>query len=515
VAEQALYRKWRPIAFDEVVGQEHVIQTIQNALASGRAAHAYLFSGPRGTGKTTTARLVAKALNCIHPDPAQRPDNTCLNCVAVNEGRFLDLIEIDAASNTGVDNIRDLRDKINFSPSEGQYKVYIIDEVHMLSMGAFNALLKTLEEPPPHAIFILATTELHKVPLTVASRCQKHTFRRIPAAEVAGRLGAIVEREGLQVEPAVLEVLARQATGSLRDAISLLDQLIISPEEKVTLDGTLKVLGTASGQAVQDLAEAILAQDSARGLDLINTMIDNGIDSRQFARQMVDYLRGLLLMRLGNAALVDAGAETRKVMQGQATRFDPASLLKGIKAFNGAAGDSRSGWLSQLPLELAFVECLRIGSAGDGAAAPAPVTEAASPRKAAAPPPPPVTPPSPSAKPQPGSEVGLSQVNARWADIVAACGRSQRNLPALLQWCKPVSVDGEVLVLGFQNEVLLSKTNTDQHRQLIESAIQQVLGKQLKVRCALNSAQADELPDVSSNGPVAEAIRLGGRPRSK
>ncbi len=208
MAEQALYRKWRPAAFEEVVGQEHVIKTIQNALASGRAAHAYLFSGPRGTGKTSTARLVAKALNCTNPDPHQRPDNTCSHCIALNEGRFLDLIEIDAASNTGVDNIRDLRDKINFSPGEGIYKVYVIDEVHMLSIGAFNALLKTLEEPPAHAIFILATTELHKVPLTVASRCQKHAFRRIPAAEVARRLQDIVDREGLHVEPAVLDVLA-------------------------------------------------------------------------------------------------------------------------------------------------------------------------------------------------------------------------------------------------------------------------------------------------------------------
>ncbi|MBI3242479.1 MAG: DNA polymerase III subunit gamma/tau [Chloroflexi bacterium] len=512
MAEQALYRKWRPIAFDEVVGQEHVVKTIRNALASGRAAHAYLFSGPRGTGKTTTARLVAKALNCTHPDPAQRPDNTCRNCVAVNEGRFLDLIEIDAASNTGVDNIRDLRDKINFAPGEGQYKVYIIDEVHMLSMGAFNALLKTLEEPPPHAVFILATTELHKVPLTVASRCQKHTFRRIPAAEVAGRLGAIVEREGLSVEPAVLDLLARQATGSLRDAISLLDQLIISPDEKVTLDGTLKVLGTASGQAVQELAEAMLAQDSSRGLDLINNMAEDGIDSRQFARQMVDYLRGLLLTRLGNAALVDAGAETRKTMHGQAARFDPAGLVQAIKAFNTAANDSRSGWLAQLPLELAFVECLRIGSTGDGVA-PAAGTEAGatpSPRKAAPPLPPP---PSTSAKPQSGSDVNLSQITARWADIVSVSGRSHRNLPALLQWCKPISLEGEIVVLGFQNEVLLSKTNTDQNRQLIEAALQQVLGRSFKVRCVLNSAQTETLPDVSSDGPVAEAIRLGGKLR--
>jgi DNA polymerase-3 subunit gamma/tau len=511
VAEQALYRKWRPIAFDEVVGQEHVVKTIHNALASGRAAHAYLFSGPRGTGKTTTARLVAKALNCTHPDPRQRPDNTCLNCLAVNEGRFLDLIEIDAASNTGVDNIRDLRDKINFAPGEGRYKVYIIDEVHMLSMGAFNALLKTLEEPPPHAIFILATTELHKVPLTVASRCQKHTFRRIPAAEIVSRLQAIVEREGLRVEPAALEVLARQATGSLRDAISLLDQLVITPDEAVTLEGMLKVLGTASGQAVQDLTEAIIAQDSARGLDLINTLVDGGADPRQFARQMVDYGRGLLLIRLGNAALVEASAEARKVMQDQASRLEPAALLRAIKAFNTAASDSRSGWLTQLPLELAFVECLRIDPPVE-AAAPM-VTATPAPEKV--PPANPVTPPpavvaASSASP---SVIGIGQVASRWADIVSASRRFHPNLPALLGACQPLAVEGNVLTLGFQNEVLRSKANAEQNRQWIEQAAAQVLGAPLLVKCILGSSQVETMPDVSSDGPVAEAMRLGGRPR--
>jgi DNA polymerase-3 subunit gamma/tau len=513
VADQALYRKWRPAAFDEVVGQEHVVKTIQNALASGRAAHAYLFSGPRGTGKTTTARLVAKALNCTHPDPHQRPDNTCPNCLAVNEGRFLDLIEIDAASNTGVDNIRDLRDKINFSPGEGQYKIYIIDEVHMLSMGAFNALLKTLEEPPPHAIFILATTELHKVPLTVASRCQKHTFRRIPAAEVARRLQEIVTNEKLTVEPAVLELVARQATGSLRDAISLLDQLVIAPDEPVTLDNALAVLGTASGQAVQDLIAAIADNDSARGLDLINATVDAGTDPRQFARQMVDYLRGLLLIRLGNAALVElsVGPETRKAMQAQADRFEPAKLLQAIKAFT-IASDQRGAWISQLPLELAFVECLR--------SIPQPDSETAAPPRAVAspagtPPPPTTVSSAPNPPPSVPSLVQLGSVINKWKQIVAASKKYHSSLPALLEWCKPVSLEGDTVTLGFQNDVLLQKANDGDRRAGIEKTLKDVLGAPLKVRCVVKDAEITLPPDVDGNGIVAEGVKLGGKVRKQ
>lgn len=512
MADQALYRKWRPAGFDEVVGQEHVIKTIQNALASGRAAHAYLFSGPRGTGKTSTARLVAKALNCAHPDPRQRPDNTCPNCLAVNEGRFLDLIEIDAASNTGVDNIRDLRDKINFSPSEGQYKIYIIDEVHMLSIGAFNALLKTLEEPPAHAVFILATTELHKVPLTVASRCQKHTFRRIPAAEAARRLKEIVDREGLNVEPSVLELLARQATGSLRDAISLLDQLVITPDEPVTLKDALAVLGTAGGQAAQDLAEAIAEGDSARGLDLINAIVDGGVDSRQFARQMVDYLRGLLLIRLGNPALVDAyaGVETRKAMQAQAAKFDPAALLRAIKAFN-TASDQRGAWISQLPLELAFVECLR-APAPPETPAPTPTPATGQPVRAA---PTPKNPP-PQAQPAPAgpASVPLGAVVSKWKEIAAVSRRIHPSLQALVNSCKPFSIEGDLLTLAFDHETPRSKAEADSNRQGIEKAVQQVMGAPLKVRCIVGNIDA-ALPDVDSNGVVAEAMRLGGKVRKQ
>ena len=505
MADQALYRKWRPAAFDEVVGQEHIVQTIQNALASGRAAHAYLFSGPRGTGKTTTARLVAKALNCTHCESHQRPCNTCDNCLAVNEGRFLDLIEIDAASNTGVDNIRDLRDKINFSPSEGNFKVYVIDECHMLSMGAFNALLKTLEEPPAHAIFILATTEIHKVPATVASRCHKHTFRRIPLTEMVSRLQTIAEREKLQVEEKVLEVIARQATGSLRDGISLLDQLVISPNEKVTLESALALLGAAGTGAVQDITGALAERDSAHGLELINDAIDNGIDPRQLARQLVDYLRGLLLIKLGNPSLVDATSETRKVMQAQAAQFDPNLLIRAIRSFNGAANEARGGWLSQLPLELAFVESLRMPTTAAETIQP---SAASAPVKAT---------PAPQAAPSridPASSPNdphLDKIISRWKDIRVASKKYHASLPALLERCMPINMEGDLVVLGFQTKVLLTKADAPSNLQGIANAINEVVGLTVKVRCVLNSHEAEAPPNVQSNSVVAEAVRMGGK----
>ena len=276
---QALYLKWRPQIWDEVVGQEHIIETLRNAVYGDRVAHAYLFAGPRGTGKTTTARLLAKAVNCLAESLKDRPDNSCDLCLAVNEGRFLDLIEIDAASNTSVEDVRDLREKINFSPNQGRYKVYIIDEVHMLSTAAFNALLKTLEEPPSHAIFILATTEVHKIPATVLSRCQRHEFRRLPVATISEYLGSKVEEAGLDIEDNALEFIARQATGSLRDAISLLDQLT-STGETVTLNVTRSILGTVSLEAVKELVEALVEKNASEGLKTINQALDRGADPR-------------------------------------------------------------------------------------------------------------------------------------------------------------------------------------------------------------------------------------------
>src|SRR5262245_5018816 len=284
MAVQALYLKWRPLSFEEVVGQQHVTYTLRNALTQERIAHAYLFTGPRGTGKTTMARVLAKAVNCLAEDAASRPCNQCQHCTAVNESRFLDLIEIDAASHTSVDDVRDLRDRIAFAPNEGRYKVYIVDEVHRFSGAAFDALLKTLEEPPAHAIFVLATTEVHKVPQTILSRCQRFDFRRISVQEIVTRLADMAQAEGLDVEAPVYDLVARQATGSLRDAISLFDQLIAQPGETLTLDLAQAILGTAGIQAVQDLTTLLADGDTAGALMLINGQLDSGADPRQLAR---------------------------------------------------------------------------------------------------------------------------------------------------------------------------------------------------------------------------------------
>ena len=356
---QSLYRKWRPFHWDQVIGQEHVVQTLRNAVTSDRVAHAYLFAGPRGTGKTTTARILAKAVNCLDKDLANRPCNKCAHCKAVNQGRFLDLIEIDAASNTSVEDVRDLRDKINFSPNQGRYKVYIVDEVHMLSTAAFNALLKTLEEPPAHAIFILATTEVHKIPATVLSRCQRHEFRRIPVKEIVENLKTLADEEKIKAEPEALNLVARQATGSMRDAISLLDQLA-SAGKVINLKLAQDVLGTATSQTVLEVVEAMLKRQSASGLEAIHRSLDSGSDPRQFARQIVDYLRSLLLVAMGNASQVEATAEVRSQMAHHAQELTVAELLKVIQAFNQAATETRSSWQPALPLEMAFIEAISL-----------------------------------------------------------------------------------------------------------------------------------------------------------
>ena len=358
--EQALYLKWRPQTFADVVGQEHITRTLRNSLIRGRVRHAYLFSGPRGTGKTTNARLLAKAVNCTHEDAAQRPCNSCPNCVAINEGRFLDLIEIDAASHTGVDDVRELRDKIAFAPGEGKYKVYIIDEVHRFSGNAFDALLKTLEEPPDHAIFVLATTEIDKVPATIKSRCLHFEFRRVSQKEVSALLAHIADSESFAIDNEALDLIARQGTGSVRDSISLLDQIVTEPEVAVNLESAQQLLGTASSIHVRDLVQALAEEDVPLGIHIINKAIDSGSDPRQFGQQVVDYLRHVMLTQTSSADLIEASQEDRALCEELAEAISRSRLLKTIRTFNEAVNNYTGGWQPQLALELALVESLHI-----------------------------------------------------------------------------------------------------------------------------------------------------------
>ncbi len=519
MAGQALYLKWRPLTFEAVVGQEHVTYTLRNALIGDRVGHAYLFAGPRGTGKTTMARVLAKAVNCLAEDPGVRPCNECAYCIAVNEGRFLDLIEIDAASHTGVDDVRELRDRIAFSPNEGRYKIYIIDEVHRFSGAAFDALLKTLEEPPAHAIFILATTEIHKVPATILSRCQRFDFRRIPLAQIVERLQALVDAEGVAADPAALELVARQATGSLRDAISLLDQLIAAPDQALSLEVAQAILGTAAGEAVRDLTTLLLAGETGAGLELINRTLDEGADARQLAGQIVEYLRLVMLVQTGGAELAGATESPETLAQAaeHAAQFPRAQLLQTIRRFNRAATDPAGGWQPQLPLEIAFVESVE--SLGSGAAeTPPPAADpAARPRETA--PATPAAPPGGRSAPAPGVPT-LEEVHARWRDVKRAARELDKPVEAILNSGVLYSVEGQTLVLQMPSQLLRDKIEMEQNRALIEQALQQVFGQPLKVRARTGSGGpgAQTSPDAerlaAQDSVTAFLVNdLGGRIR--
>ena len=297
MAYQALYRKWRPLEFEDVKGQEHIVTTLKNQIRADRIGHAYLFCGTRGTGKTTVAKIFAKAVNCEHPVDGS-PCGECPTCKAIAEGRSMNVIEIDAASNNGVDNIREIRDEVQYSPTEGRYKVYIIDEVHMLSIGAFNALLKTLEEPPAYVIFILATTEAHKIPVTILSRCQRYDFHRISIETIAGRLSQLMEAEHINVEEKAIRYVAKAADGSMRDALSLLDQCIaFYLGQDLKYENVLEVLGAVDTAVFAEMLSYILKADTYACMQLLEQIIMQGRDLGQFVSDFVWYLRNLLLVK--------------------------------------------------------------------------------------------------------------------------------------------------------------------------------------------------------------------------
>lgn len=507
---QALYLKWRPRTFEHVIGQEHITRTLRNAIIQDRVRHAYLFNGPRGTGKTTMARILAKAVNCLHLDPALRPCDECQFCEAINAGNFLDLIEIDAASHNGVDDVRELREKIAFAPSEGRYKVYIIDEVHRFSGSAFDALLKTLEEPPEHAIFVLATTELDKVPATIKSRSLMFEFRRVPMREVADRLQMIVESEGVEADREALELVARQGTGSVRDSISLLDQLIADPNQRITLELAEQTLGTASNRATGKLVQAIIDNNVAEGLDVLNQAIDEGADPAQFGRQIVEYLRNLILVQTAGPSLVDATAEMRATLQEQAAAIGRAALLRAIRAFNAAIGEIRGGWQPQLPLEMALIESTRplheeMPSPAEVSVAPARAPKAAKP---AVPDEPETEAPSATA----AAPLSLADLKRAWPSILDAARKRNMPLAKLLDEVSVRALEGQTVVLSISEDkaVFRQLLEADDKRKELARTIQAVFGVPLHIKIVVGGTKA--AAGQASSDPVLSFVEneLGG-----
>jgi DNA polymerase-3 subunit gamma/tau len=533
MSSEVFYRKWRPQTLSEVVGQEPVTQTLRHAVESGKIAHAYLFCGPRGTGKTSMARILAKAVNCPNKAGGE-PCNSCDMCRSVTEGRALDVIEIDAASNRGIDEIRSLREKANYAPSLARYKVYIIDEVHMLTEAACNALLKTLEEPPPYVIFVLATTEAHKVLATIVSRCQRFNFHRLRQTEIVDKLKLICKKEKIHIESASLELIARAATGSLRDAENILQQMIAYYGNRIELDQIQTELGIGWDSRVRELARCVVSRDVATGLKIANSLNSDGVDLRQFNLGLVEYLRGLLLAKSGCGEALDITSEDLAEMNRLAAIAPMDYLLKAVKSFSSI--DFRSDSYSALSLEMALLDCVLSSQAGqeqlpmtpppevvdapemtkpsEGVVADVPVASA--PDRVETEDASEVPAPVGSAE-LPGKDIpqDIDHVRGRWREFIKSLRGegSSGNLDAFLRSaCDPVALEDDTLVLGFYYSFHMEKIEDVKYRHLVEKKLKEVFGRPYKVRCVLVDSKREVPPQSRTQNPVIKAaLEMGAR----
>jgi DNA polymerase III subunit gamma/tau len=486
----ALYRKYRPQDFDEVVGQEPVVRTLRNAIEHDQVRQAYLFAGPRGTGKTSLARILAKALNCAQ-GPTATPDKTCHACQAITNGTSLDVVEMDAASQRGIDDIREIRERVILQPAEGRYKVYILDEAHQLTSAAFNALLKLIEEPPPHLVFVFCTTDLHQMPDTVRSRCQTFVFSRPRLPDLVRKLRRIADAEGLDVPDPALALIARGARGAYRDAESTLDQLVSATEGKVTVQTVLQLLGAVEEEALFRLCDLVVDRDTAGALAFVEELAEQGQDLGRFVTDLLEHLRHLLLVRhMGEVPeSLPVTEETRERLRAQANQLGEATVLRLCDLLAVAVDDMRQGGDPRLPLELALVKVTRPAAdlSRESVAyrlelleqRPAAHAVAEDPAPAAAEPP-----PAPAAPPS----VDLEALQEAWQRSVLPAV-TERSIPTgtMLAEAKPVDLSGDELTLEFPPSATFHRQFAEEPKAatLLREALYEVTGRRLAVTFAV------------------------------
>jgi DNA polymerase-3 subunit gamma/tau len=510
-----LYRKYRPQTFKEAVGQNHIKVTLQNEIGTGKTAHAYLFCGPRAVGKTTFARLLAKAVNCLNRKEGEfEPCDKCSSCLEIMEGKSMDIIEIDAASNTGVDNVREnIIASARTSPTKYKNKVFIIDEVHMLSISAFNALLKLMEEPPAHVIFILCTTEIHKVPATIISRCERFDFRRISIEDTVKKLTYIIKEEGIKAERNILESIARQAEGHMRDAESLLGQLVSISGKEITRAEADLVIPRSDIAEIVKLLECLSKKDASGAIALVNKLIDDGVDSEKFAGDFIEVLRKVLLSKinpsLGERLGLDIGESFEVKINDLKKNLDVGYLILILEKFIIAKTEMKNSFIIQLPLELAIAElCLEKAAApkvvfNSPAETPKirPVAAGAEPVKK-------IESVEPVLKSD-GAVPDQQKILARWSEVLAKIKTHNHSLSFILHLCQPRNLSGNKLCLAFKYKFHKDRINEGKMKEIVQNVLHEVYGTQILIDTIIDdNLQIDERGNTNVEPEISAEIEI-------